>query len=310
VLTNGKTPFDVKPPWPGAKKTGRRLAFARWLTRPDHPLTARVIVNRIWKHHFGAGLVKTLDNFGRTGTRPTHPELLDWLAVKFVHDGMGIKSIHRLMVASSTYRQSSRLTPNLEKLDPDNSLCSRMPLQRMSAEQLYDSMLQVAGRLEETPGGPADRLDVRPDGLVTPPGTGKGWRRAVYLQQQRKVIATHLENFDFPQMNPNCVERRDSIVAPQALYLKNNGMVRRLADDFAGRVLQQAPSDRVKQIDRVYWLAYSRPASSEEINSSLTALTRLQETWAKVQPKGDARARALASFCHAILNSAEFLYVD
>ena len=105
---------------------------------------------------------------------------------------------------------ASRLTPALQKLDPDNALYSRMPLQRMSAEQLFDALLQIAGRLEETPGGPADRLDVRADGLVTPPGTGKGWRRAVYLQQQRKVIATHLENFDFPQMNPNCIERRDS----------------------------------------------------------------------------------------------------
>src|SRR5439155_26126458 len=150
VLTDGKTPFDVKPPWPGAKKTGRRLAFARWLTKPDHPLTARVLVNRIWKQHFGPGLVKTLDNFGKAGARPTHPELLDWLAREFVRQGWSIKALHRLMMTSATYRQSSTVTPSHEQSDPDNVLSSRMPLQRLDAEALYDAMLLVAGRLDDT----------------------------------------------------------------------------------------------------------------------------------------------------------------
>ena len=114
VLTDGKTPFDVKPPWPGAKKTGRRLAFARWLTQPDHPLTARVAVNRLWKHHFGTGIVKTLGNFGKAGTPPTHPELLDWLAREFVRRGWSLKAMHRLMMTSATYRQSSAVTPEQE----------------------------------------------------------------------------------------------------------------------------------------------------------------------------------------------------
>jgi mono/diheme cytochrome c family protein len=311
VLTDGKTPFVVKPPWPGAKKTGRRLAFAKWLTQPSHPLTARVIVNRIWKHHFGVGLVKTLDNFGRTGTKPSHPELLDWLAVEFVRGGWSIKSIHRLMLTSAAYRQSSRLTPERRKLDPDGGLYSRMPLQRMSAEQLLDSMLLIAGRLDETPGGPPDRLDVRGDGLVTPPGTGQGWRRGVYLQQQRKVIATHLENFDFPQMNPNCVERRDSIVAPQALYLKNNGMVRQLAADFARRVIRKAPDNPARQIEEIYWLAYGRPVSDEEKKLAADTLLRMNELWSPSSSSAaETRERALTSFCHAILNSAEFLYID
>ena len=110
VLTDGKTPFDVKPPWPGAKKTGRRLAFARWLIRPEHPLTARVMVNRIWKHHFGRGIVATLGNFGKAGAPPTHPELLDWLAREFVRSGWSIKAMHRLMVTSSAYRQQSAVS--------------------------------------------------------------------------------------------------------------------------------------------------------------------------------------------------------
>src|SRR5205085_1222204 len=124
VLTDGKTPFKVEPPWPGAKKTGRRLAFARWLTRPDHPLTARVIVNRLWKHHFGNGIVRTLGNFGKAGTPPSHPELLDWLAVELMRRGWSLKEMHRLMMISSTYRQSSAVTPAHEKLDPDNVLLS------------------------------------------------------------------------------------------------------------------------------------------------------------------------------------------
>src|SRR5262245_33287313 len=128
VLTDGRTPFVVKPPWPGAKKTGRRLALAQWLVRPDHPLTARVMVNRIWKHHFGRGLVATLQNFGHTGALPTHPELLDWLAQEFVREGWSAKAMHRLMMTSATYRQSSARTPLLEKNDPENRLLGRMPL--------------------------------------------------------------------------------------------------------------------------------------------------------------------------------------
>jgi hypothetical protein len=154
VLTDGKTPFEVKPPWPGAKKTGRRLALARWLTRPDHPLTARVLVNRLWKLHFGKGIVKTLDNFGKAGARPTHPELLDWLAVEFVRRGWSIKAMHRLMMTSATYWQSSTVTAAHEQLDVDNSLYSRMPLTRMDAESLYDTMLLVAGCLDEARYGP------------------------------------------------------------------------------------------------------------------------------------------------------------
>src|SRR5262249_15139683 len=144
VLTDGKTPFVVNEPWPGSHKTGRRLAFAKWLVAPEHPLTARVMVNRLWKEHFGTGIVKTLANFGRAGARPSHPELLDWLAVEFVRQGWSIKSMHRLMMTSSAYRQGSKVIPDLEAKDPDNVLLSRMSLRRMSAEALNDTMLLVS----------------------------------------------------------------------------------------------------------------------------------------------------------------------
>ena len=264
VLTDGKTPFEAKPPWPSAKKTGRRLAFARWLVRPDHPLTARVAVNYLWRRHFGAGIVKTLANFGKAGTPPTHPELLDWLAREFVRQGWSLKAMHRLMVTSSTYRQSSAVTADREKLDPDDALWSRMPMARLDAEELYDTLLLVAGRLDETRFGPADPVQVRADGLVTPTGTDRGWRRLLYVQQLRKQVVTHREDFDFPQQNPNCIERRDSTVAPQALYLMNNGMVRQLAEQFARRVIREAGTDPAKQIDRVYRIALSRPPTDEE----------------------------------------------
>jgi hypothetical protein len=316
VLTDGKTPFEVKPPWPGAKKTGRRLALARWLTKPDHPLTARVMVNRLWKHHFGVGLVKTLDNFGKTGARPTHPELLDWLAREFIRQGWSLKAMHRLLVTSATYRQASLITPEREKRDPDNVLYSRMPLQRLSAEQLYDTMLLVAGRLNESRFGPPDSVEVRPDGLVTPAGTVAGWRRSIYVQQQRKVVVTHLENFDLPQMNPNCIDRRDSTVVPQALHLMNNGMVHQLADRFAHRVKQEAGPDLRKQIEWVYLVALSRLPSAEEKEAGLADLARLTKHWAQhLAPTArlnanEAAQQALATYCHAIMNTAEFLYLD
>src|SRR5262249_30537457 len=151
------------------------------------------------------------------GTPPTHPELLDWLATEFVRQGWSTKAIHRLLMTSSAYRQRSDVTADLEKLDPDNRLLSRMPLVRLDAEALYDTLLLVAGRLDATPFGPADAVRVRADGLVMPEGTARGWRRLVYVRQARKSLPTHLENFDAPQMNPNCLERRESTVAPQAL---------------------------------------------------------------------------------------------
>jgi mono/diheme cytochrome c family protein len=312
VLTDGRKPFVVKPPWRGAKKTGRRLALARWLTRPDHPLTARVMVNRIWKHHFGRGLVATLDNFGHTGARPSHPELLDWLAREFVRRGWSIKAVHRLLMTSQTYRQACVRRPETEKRDPDIRLLARMPLQRMQGEVLYDSLLQVAGRLLATPFGMPDAVQVQPDGLVTPAGTAHGWRRSIYVLQRRKEIPTLLENFDFPQMTPNCIERFPSTVSSQALTLMNDAWIHRLAAAFARRVRKEGGTDPARQIERVYLIALSRPPTSQERAIGLQALARLTEAWRKTGRTGqEAPAqRALSSYCHAIMNFAAFLTID
>ena len=273
------TPYVVRPPWPGALQTGRRLAFARWLTRPDHPLTARVMVNRIWKHHFATGIVQSLDNFGKTGTPPTHPELLDWLAVEFVRGDWSIKAIDRLMMTSSTYRQASSLTPEHQRLDPQNRLLCRMPLRRLDAESLRDTLLSISGRLDDRPFGPADDVNSRSDGLVTSVGSNKGWRRSIYVVQRRTRKLTILEAFDQPQMNPNCTERHESTVALQALYLMNNRMVRELADAFAERVVAEVGTDPNRQIQRAFLIGLSRKPTAQEMSLSSSTLAGLTREW-------------------------------
>ena len=285
----------------GANKTGRRLALARWLTQPDNPLTYRVMVNRIWKHHFGTGLVKSVGNFGKAGVPPTHPELLDWLTLEFVRQGYSMKAMHRLMMMSNTYRQASQATPAVEKLDPENRLLGRMPLRRMEAEELNDTLLRVAGRLDPTQFGPPDPVLVRRDGLVTPIETGNGWRRSVYVNQRRTNLPTLFDNFDLPAMNPNCLERSESIVAPQALHLLNNPMVVDLAAAFAERVQREAGEEPARQVEHAYWLALTRAPSHDEKTASLEALARFGEL---------SKAGRLAKFCHMLMNSASFIYID
>jgi mono/diheme cytochrome c family protein len=310
VLITGLKPYQVREPWPGAHKTGRRLALANWLTQPNHPLTARVMVNRIWARHFGEGIVTTLGNFGHTGAAPSNQALLDWLAVEFVKQNWSIKAMHRLMMTSTAYRQSSAVTPALEKADPDNQLVSRMPLRRMDAEVLNDTILQVAGRLDTRMFGPADPVLVREDGLVTPVELSTGWRRGIYVNQRRSKIPTMLDNFDFPQLSPACLIRTQSNVAPQALHLLNNATIYGLSGDFANRIVKEAGSDLRHQIEEAYWIALSRAPSAEEMRVASDDLLKLKQAAAKDVKGADAEHQALTAFCHTILNSAAFLYID
>jgi len=310
VLTDGRTPFIVTPPFPdGTRKTGRRLALARWLTQPEHPLTARVMANRIWYHHFGTGLVKSMENFGVNGERPSHPELLDWLAVEFHRCGWSIKQMHRLIMNSRTFRQSNTITTQKRKRDPQNKLLSRMPIRRMNAEALRDSMLFVSGKLQNTPGGAPDTVSVDRNGQVTANPTTDGlWRRSVYLQYRRTEIPTMMGSFDYPEMGPNCVARNVSTVSPQSLLLMNNRLVYRLAAAFAERVTgllePQNRQDPGARVELVYQLALSRPPNDRERQLGRQGLQELETHW-----NGDRQA-ALATYCHTIFNSAAFLYVD
>ncbi len=309
ALTNGKTPFGAEPPFPdGTPKTGRRLAFARWLTQADNPLTSRVMINRIWNHHFGIGLVKTLENFGIQGERPSHPELLDWLAVQFVERGWSIKKMHRLLMNSRTYKQSSTISDERLALDPQNRLLSRMPMRRMNAEALRDSLLFVSGKLEDRPGGPPDRVTAKRDGLVVvnESATG-GWRRSIYLQYRRTEIPTMMDTFDYPEMGPNCIARNVSTVSPQSLMLMNNQHVRDLATAFATRInksLGKKNNDPGAQVTAVYHLALSRPPSDDELRLGTATLKDLTLDW-----QGDKNG-PLVTYCHTLLNSAAFLYID
>ena len=307
VLTDGKTPFVVTPPWPGAEKTGARLALARWLVAPENPLTARVWVNRLWQHHFGAGIVATVENVGRSGALPTHPELLDWLARQLIERGWSSKTIHRLVMTSSTYRQCSREVQDAEKLDPGNVLLSRMPLARVDAEALRDSILFIAGRLDETRYGRPELLFVRHDGMVMTPDVSARERRSIYLQQRRATVHTMLDLFDYPQMGPNCSQRGTTAVATQALFLLNNALIRTSADAFAALIKEEVGDNFTAQIDRLYWLALSRPPTAEEKS---IILEELENAYAAGSSDPDWRKRLMTRLCHTIINSTAFMHVD
>lgn len=298
--------------------TGRRLALARWLTQPDHPLTARVFVNRIWKHHFGQGIVGSVDNFGTTGDRPSHPELLDWLATEFIQHDWSIKWLHRQILTTRTWQQSSLISdasnaaPAALPEEDRVTLLYGAPLRRMEAELVRDTLLSVSGQLDLTPYGPPDGVNERPDGLITSARTNAGWRRSIYVQQRRTKIPTLLENFDSPQMGPNCLKRSEATVAPQALHLLNNEMVHDLALHFSNRVADRAGNNTTSQIRETYRLALSRPPTEEEQRLAIEALANLRKYWRRNAEATDESAarNALASFCHAIMNSAGFLYID
>ncbi|MFP6769177.1 MAG: PSD1 and planctomycete cytochrome C domain-containing protein [Planctomycetaceae bacterium] len=312
VLSPAGFRLEIKPPWPGAKSTGRRLAFARWLVADQHPLTARIIVNRIWKYYFGRGIVATLDDFGKVGSRPSHPQLLDWLAVDLVGKQWRLKSIHRRILLSTAYRQSSTVSREHLLLDPENRLWSRMELKRLDAESLRDGLLAVSGELDTRQFGTADPVTARADGLVTAVRGQRGWRRSIFLLQRRTQIATLLQNFDLPRMNPNCIDRPVSIVAPQALHLLNNKLIRELADRFAERVTREIGDGLEQQVVRVYRIGTGGRPGDEELAAATDVLRKLRSEWV-LQIKDDpaaARRRALGNLCHAVMNSAAFIYVD
>ena len=315
VLSDGLEPYDLEPlPW----SSGRRLALAKWLVQPNHPLTARVMVNRVWQHYFGRGIVQTVGNFGRTGSPPSHPELLDWLAVELVERGWSLKSLHRLILTSTAYRQSSRSDEARQQRDFDNLLLSRFPMRRLDADAIRDSVLKVSHRLDLKPFGPADEIEVMDDGEVVVKDTRHGQRRSIFVQQRRSKPVTILESFDAPQLKPNCLQRTKSTVASQALQMMNSEMLRANSRYLAGRVIDEVGEDPAAQIERVYLTALSRAPSVEERASGASTLAKMRDAWRReldertpMEPKRmKADWLALATFSHTVLNSAEFLYID
>ena len=317
VLANASLkPYEILSPFKGA--TGRRLALANWLTQPNHPLTARVAVNQLWMRHFGRGIVPTVANFGHSGVAPSHPELLDYLATDFVNKGWSMKAVHRMMVTSQAYRQSSRVDESVLAADPENALLTRMQFRRMDAETLYDSLITVAGRLDPAQFGPASPIEVSAEKEVTVKPTKTGYRRSIYTLHRRQTPVSLMDAFDQPTMTPNCTERRQSNVATQALHMMNGSMAWNLARYMAGRVMDDSEGDRAKVVENIYMRAYSRPPSEQEVSDGMQAIAAFREKWpARLDadntdaPRGaNAQWLAVANFCHAILNSAEFSFID
>ncbi len=308
--------YKPESPFPGA--TGRRLALAQWMTQPNHPLTARVAVNQIWSRHFGRGIVASVSNFGKSGVAPSHPELLDWLATEFVAKGWSMKQLHRTMVTSQAYRQTSQVDEKLLAADPDNVLLSRFTLRRMDAETLYDSIMTAASRLDPAMFGTPAAIDIRPDKEVVAKPSKDGFRRAVYILHRRQTPVSLMDAFDQPSMTPNCTERRRSNVATQALHMMNGSMSWDIARYMAGRVIDEAGLDPAKQVEAVYLRAYARRPSAAETDLALTAIAEFAKQWplrlaadnSDAPRTTNAQWLGLANYCHAILNSAEFSFID
>jgi hypothetical protein len=272
-------------------------------------------------HHFGRGIVGTPADFGTLGERPTHPELLDWLATESMDGGWRLKRLHKLIMTSTAYRQASRRDPAHDRADPDNHLYGRMPIRRIEAEVLRDSILTVSGKLYDKSFGPPvpvmvddvgqfvigiDNTDGagRPSGKIAPMH-GEEFRRSVYVQVRRSRPLGVLDTFDAPAMEPNCEARTASTVAPQALMLMNSAFIVSQAEVFAERVRKEAGADPRARVVRAWRLAFAAEPSEAEVAEAVAFLAEQAGHF-----KADAEQRALASFCQALLSANRFLYID
>ncbi|WP_152051095.1 DUF1553 domain-containing protein [Tautonia marina] len=282
-----------------APEADRRLALARWIVAEDNPLTPRVLANRLWHYHFGTGIVDTPSDFGVMGGRPTHPELLDWLALRLLDEGWRLKPLHRLIMTSQAYQQSSAYRPEAASLDGDSRLLWRYPARRLSGEEVRDATLQIAGALDPTMGGPGFRLyRYIQDNVATyvpldDPGP-ETYRRAVYHQNARAMRVDVLTDFDCPDP-ASAAPRRDATTTPlQALTLLNHRFTLDMASALADRLRREGGDDPAAQVDLAFALAFSRVPEEAERSSSLVLIDR----------------HGLDAFCRALLNTNEFIYID
>jgi hypothetical protein len=309
----GGTPFQAAASAAADPKQGeapaarRRLAFARWVTSTQNPVFARLMVNRAWQGHFGAGLVTSTDNFGVTGAKPTHPELLDWLATGFVESGYHLKAVHRWIVKSAAYRQSSRPSPEAAAMDPENRWLWRYPLRRLDAESIRDAMLSVTGEIDLQMGGPPVAKDITEDGQVVVNETKPGaMRRSIYLQQQRTRPVTIVDVFDGVKFTPNCVQRTTSTISLQSLAMMNSDFARARGRAFGRRLLREAPGADAR-VESAFALAVGRKPSPVERTAAREFL-EAQEVQYAGQP--DQEARVWADFGQMLLAGNSFLYVE
>ncbi len=326
VLSDPMRPFEVPPPGPDARTSGLRTALARWLVHPKHPLTSRVMVNRIWQYHFGEGLVRTPDNFGSKGARPTHPELLDWLATEFVRLDWSVKAMHRLIMSSSVYRQVSHKDESNAGIDPENRLWWRMPLRRADGEVIRDSMLAASGTLNLQMHGPPVAVEVDEQGEAVTAVEATARRRSIYLAQRRSRMLTLLKLFDAPAMEYTCPRRERSTLSTQALHLLNSNFTISMSRHFARRILHEMPEAGEKErLDYAFRVAFGRQPSDRELTWTTSFLDRQEEHHmaAPKQPAGteaapppeelpapDPRLLAWSDLCHMLMSANEFVYID
>ncbi len=304
---------ELAPPAEGAKTSGRRTALAHWIASPDNLLTARVMVNRLWQHHFGRGIVASPNNFGLLGLPPTHPELLDWLAAEFVRGEWRIKRMHRLMVLSQTYRMSSAGNEQALAQDPQNNLFWRFNMRRLSAEEIRDAVHAANGRLNLKMFGPSIYPTIAKEVLAGQSQPGRGWgnsspqeqaRRSIYIHIKRSLLEPLLASFDLPDPDSSCEARFVTTQPAQSLALINGQFIHEQAAAFAQRLQRECGQDRAAQVERALRLALSRPVSTEEIANGVT----LMETW---QQRHNLTADdTLKYFCLYVYNLNEFVYVD
>jgi hypothetical protein len=301
-----------------------RLELARWIASPTNPLTARVMVNRVWQGHFGRGIVPSSDNFGMRGDRPSHPELLDWLATRFVQGGWSLKAMHRTILLSSTYQQQCRPTDSAAGADPDNRLLSFFPRRRLSAEELRDSVLQISGKLDLTPGGDEssemlwkkaesdNKTNVRPNLLTADdPYYTTYTRRSVYLPIVRNMAPDVLALFDGADANSVVAVRNDTTVPSQSLFLLNSKFMREQARQFAQLLLDDEKLDDEKRLTRAHLLVTGRPPLRQEFAEARAFLDAyLAAPAVQSRPEPERRLSAWQSYCQALFCQNDFLYRD
>lgn len=300
-----------------------RLALADWITHRQNPLTARVIVNRIWQHHFGRALVATSDNFGTRGEKPTHPELLDWLATALVENGWKLKEIHRVVVLSATYQQSVRSSGEPDERDPDLRWLSSYPRRRLSAEEIRDAMLAVSGKLDAAPGGNESgeylfskaediNAQIRPNRVAADdPFYTDFTKRSIYLPVVRNMLPDVLALFDGADPNNVTAVRNETTVASQALFMMNSRFVREQAKGFAARVLGDSSKSNEERLQLAHQLAFGRRASSVEVEEGLAFLVAYQATAREAKvPEETLVQTAWQSYCQTLLCANEFCFVE
>ena len=314
--------------------TGRRIAYATHLTNGQHPLTARVFVNRIWQHHFGQGIVDTPGDFGLNGESPSHPELLDWLAADFVKHGWDQKRLHRMILTSTVYQQSAKRTPELDAIDPENRLLARANLKRLEAEAVRDFILATTGDLNLEADGPSIPVTTNAEGKVVigmtkiRDGLAAGvrgqneaaFRRSAFIESNRSLPLNMLATFDLPEMKPNCDRRRSTTVATQSLWFLNDDQIIGLTGGLADRLFTNNPIKADQRLDALFRKLFATAPTDEEKRYLSSFLGRQEELFRadpnaewqkKIKDQPDAPAkRALAALAQVLMASNRFLYID